>query len=165
MPETVNTSLPSTPATTPNPVDTSRPEIPGSGDTSPISHGDETLESDADAELQGDGETFPREVVERLRRENASHRERARDATARADALAAELWHERVAALGVLADPADLPFDADALADPARIASLADELVAAKPHLRSRRITARVGQGERNGTPPVSLLGMLRGGL
>jgi len=165
MPETVDTSPEPTPATTTDPVDTSRPELPTTGDTSPIRHSDANLEVGGDDELQGDDATFPRDVVERLRRENAGHRERARDAAARADALAAELWRERVAALGVLADPADLPFDADALADPDAILAAAEELVAAKPHLRSRRITARVGQGERNGTPPVSLLGMLRGGL
>lgn len=165
MPETVDTSLPTTPTTTTDPVDTSRPELPVSGDTGANRHSDENLEPGVGDELQGDAETFPREVVSALRKENATYRERARDAAARADSLAAELWHERVAATGLLADPADLPFDADALADPARIAAAAEELLAAKPHLRSRRITTRVGQGERNGTPPVSLLGMLRGGL
>lgn len=122
-------------------------------------------ELQAEPELQADAETFPREYVAELRRENATYRERARDAAARADALAAELWHERVAALGMFADPADLPFDPEALADPAALRAAAETLLAEKPHLRSRRITTRVGQGERNGSPPVSLLGMLRGGL
>ena len=43
---------------------------------------------------------------------------------------------------------ADLPLDIDALDDDARIAELADELLTAKPHLRSRAIRERMGQGE-----------------
>ena len=62
----------------------------------------------------------------------------------------------------MLADPTDLPHDPDALHDPDRLRELAEELVAAKPHLRSRRIRERAGQGEGDGSGTVSLSGLLR---
>ena len=104
-------------------------------------------------------ETAP---VARARRQAARYRRELRDVEAERDELAAALWTERVAALGVLADPTDLPHDPEALHDPDRLRELADELVAAKPHLRSRRIRERAGQGEGDGSGTVSLSGLLR---
>ena len=121
------------------------------------------LEPD-NAERQGDDEpdTFTREYVTDLRRESAAHRTRATAAETRADELARQLWAERVGALGLLADPADLPYDADALDSPDAIRTAADELLAARPHLRTRRITGRAGQGEGNAADAVSLTGIMR---
>jgi hypothetical protein len=121
----------------------------------------------AEPEHQGDGpdepDTFTREYVTELRRESADRRTRLAAAETRADELAAALWTERVSALGLLADPADLPFDAAALDDTAAIRALADELLTARPHLRTRRITARAGQGEgQQPTDAVSLTGIMR---
>lgn len=101
-------------------------------------------------------------AVARARRQAARYRRELRDVESERDELAAALWTERVAALGVLADPTDLPHDPEALHDPDRIRELADELVAAKPHLRSRRIRERAGQGEGDGSGTVSLSGLLR---
>lgn len=103
-------------------------------------------------------------LVARLRKESARYRRELRDAETARDELAGALWVERVTALGTLADPADLPFDAEALHDPDRLRELADELVTAKPHLRSRRVRQRVGQGEGTGPDGFSLAGMLRRG-
>ena len=101
-------------------------------------------------------------AVARARRQAARYRRELRDVESERDELAAALWTERVAALGVLADPDDLPFDPDALHDPDRLRELADELVTRKPHLRSRRIRERAGQGEGDGSGTVSLSGLLR---
>ena len=111
-----------------------------------------------------DPDTFDREYVERLRRESGDHRRRARDAERVADELRAELWRERVDALGLLADPGDLPFDADLLDDPYRIRAAVEHLLDERPHLRTRRIRARIGQGEGSPTTGVSLSALLRGG-
>ena len=100
--------------------------------------------------------------ISRARQQAARYRRQLRDVESERDELAAALWTERVAALGVLADPTDLPHDPDALHDPYRLRELADELVAAKPHLRSRRIRERAGQGEGDGSGTVSLSGLLR---
>lgn len=100
--------------------------------------------------------------VARARRQAARYRRELRDVETERDELAAALWHERVAALGVLADPTDLPHDPEALHDPDRLRELADELVTRKPHLRSRRIRERAGQGEGDGSGTVSLSGLLR---
>lgn len=116
------------------------------------SESDETDEPD-------DPETAP---VARARRQAARYRRELRDVESERDELAAALWTERVAALGVLADPTDLPHDPEALHDPDRLRELADELVERKPHLRSRRIRERAGQGEGDGSGTVSLSGLLR---
>lgn len=115
---------------------------------------------EADEHPEPEGDTFPREYVERLRREAAGHRDRAKQA----DELRAALWTARVAATGRLADPTDLvmPDDADPL-DAEQVDAAVDELLATKPHLASRRPTGDVGQGA---TPvsggSVDLAGLLR---
>lgn len=129
-------------------------------DTTDTSSEDEQVDiggTDAEAD------TFPRSYVEELRGENATYRNRAKDAESKADELAQALWTERVRSLGVLADPADLPYDPDALDDLDLIRQQADELLGAKPHLRTRKITERAGQGER-GTESISLVELLQRG-
>lgn len=103
-------------------------------------------------------------AIARLRRRIARYRTRAREAEQYAEQVARELWTERVAALGLLADPADLPYDPDALHDPDAIRERAEELLQQRPHLRSRRITGHVGQRLQPGEPAVSLASILRAG-
>lgn len=125
----------------------------------------ETDDDDRDDELDGDetdGDTTP--TVARARQQAARYRRQLRDTESERDELAAALWTARVDALGVLADPDDLPFDPDALHDPDRLRELVDELVTAKPHLRSRRIRARAGQGEGTAPGGVSLAAILNRG-
>ena len=106
-----------------------------------------------------DAETFPREYVEKLRQENGKYRQRASEA----DALANRLHTELVRATGRLADPTDLPFDADHIADAGKMVAAIDALLESKPHLASRRPTGDIGQGNRGqGGGSFSLLQMLK---
>lgn len=106
-----------------------------------------------------DAEVFPREYVEKLRQENGRYRQRAGEA----DQLAERLHTELVRATGRLADPTDLPFDADHIADAGKMVAAIDALIEAKPHLASRRPTGDIGQGNRGqGGGSFSLLQMLK---
>lgn len=107
-------------------------------------------------------ETAP--ALSRARSQAARYRRELRDTEAERDELAAALWTARVDQLGVLADPDDLPFDPDALHDPDRLRELVDELVTEKPHLKSRRIRARAGQGEGSAPDGISLAAILNRG-
>lgn len=118
---------------------------------------------DGTPEPQEEPETFPRKVVEDLRRENAEHRTKAK----RADDLAAALVTALAAGTGRLADPSDLPFSA-ALLDEAgipdveRIDAAVTALLGAKPHLASRKPRGDVGQGATTEASSVDLAGILR---
>lgn len=116
--------------------------------------------ADADVEQPDDtAETFPRAVVEKLRQENGRYRQRA----AQADTYAQRLHTSLVAATGRLADPSDLPFDAEHLDDADTLTAAIDALLADKPHLASRKPSGDIGQGNRGGaSEPFSLLGALK---
>lgn len=104
-------------------------------------------------------ETFPRDYVEKLRRENAGYRERAQ----KADDLAHRLHTSLVEATGRLADARDLPFDETHLEDPEALNQAIETLVADRPHLGSRKPRGNVGQGAVTGvTDTVDLAGLLR---
>lgn len=104
-------------------------------------------------------ESFPREVVEQLRRENGKYRQRAQQA----DTLARRLHTELVRATGRLADPTDLVYAEEHLDDPDALAAAIDELLTSKPHLASRRPSGDIGQGNRgSSSQPFSLLQMLK---
>ncbi|OBB18556.1 hypothetical protein A5761_08720 [Mycolicibacterium setense] len=106
-----------------------------------------------------DAETFPREYVEKLRTENGKYRQRAGEA----DTLAQRLHTELVRATGKLADPTDLPFDAEHLEDTDKLSVAINELLETKPHLATRRPSGDIGQGQRGpATGSFSLLGMLK---
>lgn len=125
------------------------------------SHDDDESQTGDDDDEQSD-ETAP--ALTRARQQAARYRRELRETQTERDELTAALWSERVRALGVLADPDDLPLDPDALHDPDRLRELADELVTRKPHLRSRRITARAGQGEGTNPAGFSLAAILNRG-
>lgn len=106
-----------------------------------------------------DTDVFPREVVEKLRQENAKYRQRAQHA----DTLAERLHTELVRATGKLADPTDLPFSPEHLDDPDALAAAVEDLLARKPHLAARRPSGDIGQGNRGSAPaPFSLLDVLK---
>jgi len=106
-----------------------------------------------------DAETFPREVVEKLRQENGHYRQRAQAA----DELAHRLHTELVRATGRLADPSDLDYAEEHLDDPDTLANAIDELLERKPHLATRKPAGDVGQGPRGAaSEPFSLLGLLK---
>jgi len=151
-----------TPADTPPAEDDTTPADtpPAEDDTTPA--GTEPAEDDEGDE---DGDTFPRSYVKRLRERSAGYRARAKDAEARTAELERALFTERVRALDVLADPSDLPFDAELLEDPDALRAAADDLVARRPPYRRRGIAAGTGSRDEAGSGPgVSLLGLMRGG-
>lgn len=119
-----------------------------------------TPDDSSDAETppeapEPEGDTFPREYVERLRAESAANRTRAKD-------LATELHALRVEKLGVLADPTDLPYT-DGLDTLEAVQAAAEELIQRKPHLKARRVAGNIGQHQQtDGPAPVSLMGMMR---
>lgn len=94
----------------------------------------------------GDPDVFSREYVSELRDEAKTQRLRARDAESERDRLREHLWVARVDALGLLADPTDLPVDVEALEDPDAIRAAVDALLASKPHLARRRAVGDIGQ-------------------
>lgn len=119
----------------------------------------DTPEGDTADAAPEDGDVFPREVVEDLRRENGRYRQRAQ----KADTYAQRLHIELVRATGRLADPTDLPFDEAHLDDGGSLSTAIDELLTRKPHLATRRPTGDVGQGTRgSSSEPFSLLQMLK---
>lgn len=125
---------------------------------------DPTTEVDASAggntEVPAEPETFPREYVERLRTENGKYRQRAGEA----DTLAKRLHTELVRATGRLADPTDLAFDEDHLADADTMVAAIDALLEARPHLASRRPAGDIGQCNRGpSSSGFSLLETLKG--
>lgn len=145
----------------PPPVDSAGDE-PSSAPDGPEDHGSAAAPEAPDSATEGDDqepETFPREVVEKLRQENGRYRQRAQ----RADDLAQRLHLELVRATGRLADPTDLPFDESHIDDPDALAEAIDDLLTRKPHLASRKPVGDIGQGQRgSAAQPFSLLGLLK---
>lgn len=136
-----------------------RIEQPAESDAETTEPADPTTDTPEDtADGTDEPDTFPRTVVEELRRENARYRTRA----GQADDMATRLHLELVRATNRLADPSDLPFDENHLEDVSILDAAIDHLLAKKPHLASRRPTGDIGQGA-TGTPDsVDLAGILR---
>lgn len=123
----------------------------------------EVIEDEAEvhtADASEESDTFPREYVEKLRKEAAGHRDRAK----RADDLAARLHTALVEATGRLADARDLPFDESHLDDPVALSEAIDAVLADKPHLATRKPFGNIGQGVTPVSNDVSLGGILRAG-
>lgn len=119
----------------------------------------EPVPADEPDTAESEPDVFPREVVEKLRQENAKYRQRAQHA----DTLAERLHTELVRATGKLADPTDLPFSPEHLDDPDALAGAVEDLLARKPHLAARRPSGDIGQGNRGSAPaPFSLLDVLK---
>lgn len=106
-------------------------------------------------------DTFPRDYVEKLRRESAGYRERAK----RVDELERRLHAALVKADGRLADPEDLEFNVEHLDDPEALEAAITGLVERKPGLRARQYRGDVGAGKRGGSnvKPVDLIELMRG--
>lgn len=117
-------------------------------------------EDDGNSPEDEQAETFPRAYVDKLRKEAAGYRERAK----RADDLAQRLHAALVEGTGRLADARDLPFDESHLEDPQALQTAIEELLAERPHLASRRPMGNIGQGVAPVSNDVSLGGILRAG-
>lgn len=122
--------------------------------------GTEGTPQEAPEEPKDDPETFPKAYVEKLRKEAADNRVRAK----KVDDYAQRLHKTLVEASGRLADPTDLPFDETHLDDPGALTAAIDALLEAKPHLASRTPRGDVGQGANvPAQDDFSLAGWLRG--
>lgn len=149
------------PAHTPDDAENSAPKGVSISHTPEEGHETPTLDDQSSEETAIDEEpdTFPRSVVEKLRKENASYREKAK----RAETYAKELFSARVAATGRLADPDDLTFDEALLEDHDALSAAVEELVARKPHLALRKPRGDVGAGALSSDgSSVDLAGILR---
>lgn len=136
---------------------TEAPTEPTEAEETPAEEAEESPEGEqADGDQEGD--SFPREYVQKLRDENAKYRQRAQAA----DALAERLHVALVDATGRLADPTDLPYSDEYLEEPEKLAQAIDKLLLSKPHLASRRPRGDIGMGATRTSSPVDLLGMLR---
>lgn len=148
--------------TTTDPNDDGPPEASEPTGTPP---GTDAEDSDDTADSS---DTFPRQVVEDLRRENARYRQRA----GRADEALRRLLETTVrsAAADHLADPGDLLafgdtdglLDDDGWPDADRIVTAARELAQERPHLAPRRPRGDVGQGAAGSGGSVDLAALLR---
>lgn len=138
--------------------DMSPPEGVTSDDTpQPTNVGSQNSGNSEDSDEEPD--TFPRSVVEKLRKENAGYRDKAK----KAETYARELFSARVAATGRLADPDDLSFDEALLDDHDALTAAVEELVARKPHLALRKPRGDVGAGALSSDgSSVDLAGILR---
>ena len=134
------------------------PEDEGHDGTRVPSEDEERSSATDSSDDEQEPDTFPRSVVEKLRKENAGYREKAK----KSETYARELFHARVAATGRLADPDDLPFDEDLLDDRDALLGAVEDLLARKPHLASRTPRGDVGQGQTGTDEGVDLAGILR---
>lgn len=137
---------------------------PASTDGAETAEGASEAPPDARAGEPDDGaESFPREYVEKLRKENAAYRQKAKDAEARADTHARDLFTARVEATGLLADARDMPYMPDVLDDETELRGCIAALLDERPHLKARKVAGDVGQGRRDTAEPVNLMELLRG--
>ena len=144
-------------------TDTTTPEQDETTETFEITEDTaaETPEAPEETEqTEEEPETFPRAYVEKLRRESAGYRDKAK----RADELGERLQVALVEATGRLADATDLPYAPEYLDDPAALTEALEALLKAKPHLASRRPVGDVGQGASAGPAGFSLADVLRAG-
>lgn len=117
-------------------------------------------EEPEDAPDEDEQDTFDRAYVEKLRKENAKYRDRAK----RTDELAHRLQTALVAADGRLADPEDLEYSDEYLDDPGALQDAITELIKRKPGLRSRKFHGDAGAGDRGSKhkAPVDLLQIMK---
>ncbi|ART72279.1 hypothetical protein BTO20_30315 [Mycobacterium dioxanotrophicus] len=146
----------STDTTEPDDTPSATPEAPAANAAPEV----EGLATEVPEEPESEPDSFPREYVEKLRTENGKYRQRAGEA----DSLAKRLHTELVRATGRLADPTDLPFNEEHLAESDKMSRAIDELLEAKPHLATRRPAGDIGQGNRGpASSGFSLLDTLKG--
>ena len=117
-----------------------------------------------DGEVQEEKEepdTFDRSYVEKLRKESAKYRDKAK----RTEDLEKRLHRSLVAQDGRLADPDDLEFNPDHLDDPDALSDAIANLVAKKPGLRAQRLSGDIGAGvrEKPKPPTTDLLTIMKG--
>jgi len=96
MSETTDTTTTSAAATTPDETAADSVDTPEAGGTEAAYHN-----AAQDGDSQPDGDTFPRDYVEKLRKQNASYRDRAKAAEATVTALQRQHVDEKITAAGL----------------------------------------------------------------
>ena len=124
----------------------------------------ETIEEQPDSqdgENEEQQQAFDRKYVEKLRKESAKYRDKAK----RTEELEQRLHRSLVAQDGRLADPDDLEFNPDHLDDPGALSDAIANLVAKKPGLRAQRLSGDIGAGvrEKPKPPTTDLLTIMKG--
>lgn len=145
-------------------VEETNPDVQPEGTSEaqgPLETVEEAQELQADQEQDEQQQTFDRAYVEKLRKESANYRDKAK----RAQELEQRLHNALVAKDGRLADPADLEFDPDHLDNPEALSNAISNLVAKKPGLRAQRLSGDVGAGvrEKPKPPTTDLLSIMKG--
>lgn len=108
-------------------------------------------------------QTFDREYVETLRNKSANYRLRAKESESQLESVQRALFAERVQRLGLVVDPAEVPYSVDLLDSEADLVEHIEELLAAKPYLRKRKAGGDIGQHDKQDSGDgFSLLGALR---
>lgn len=103
-----------------------------------------------DTEQTGpDTDEQTQETLRKLRSEGKNLRERMKAAEHRADELARALFSARVAATGLVENPAEIAFDADVLDDTEALAEVIDAAIVARPYIKARKVSGDAGQGQR----------------
>ncbi|BCO71432.1 hypothetical protein [Mycobacterium intracellulare] len=139
------------------------PEAPQDNELDP----NEVDAPDGDSDgAEGDTEpdAFDRPYVEKIRKESAGYRDRAKTAEARVDELSRALFAAHVAATGKLENPAEIEYNADIVDDADAINEAIDAAIAQRPYIKARRTVGNVGQGIKgDSTAEFSLLDRLKG--
>lgn len=85
------------------------------------------------------------------------------EATSQVEALSQAVFTAQVGSLGLLVDPAEMPYDPALVNDPDALQAAVSALLVAKPYLAKMRVSGDIDQGPRDEvTPPVSLTGILK---
>lgn len=145
-------------------VEETNPDVQPEGTSEaqePVETIEEAQELQADQEQDEQQQTFDRAYVEKLRKESAKYRDKAK----RTEELEKRLHHALVAKDGRLADPDDLEFNPDHLDNPEALSNAIANLVAKKPGLRAQRLSGDVGAGvrEKPKPPTTDLLAIMKG--
>lgn len=114
-----------------------------------------------DGENEEQQQAFDRKYVEKLRKESAKYRDKAK----RAGELEKRLHRSMVAQDGRLADPDDMEFNPEHLDDADALSDAIGTLIAAKPGLRAQQLSGDVGAGvrEQPKPPTTDLLSIMKG--
>ncbi|AQX72320.1 hypothetical protein BA700_01885 [Corynebacterium stationis] len=114
-----------------------------------------------DGENEEQQQTFDRAYVEKLRKESAKYRDKAK----RTEELEQRLHRSLVAQDGRLADPDDLEFNPEHLDDADALSEAITRLVASKPGLKAQQLSGDVGAGHREQpkAPTTDLLSIMKG--
>ncbi|MFZ2598541.1 hypothetical protein, partial [Corynebacterium casei] len=114
-----------------------------------------------DGENEEQQQAFDRKYVEKLRKESAKYRDKAK----RAEELEKRLHRSLVAQDGRLADPDDMEFNPEHLHDADALSDAITKLVASKPGLKAQQLSGDVGAGvrEKPKPPTTDLLSIMKG--